>query len=58
MTIAIDYTDYWRAAIARHQELIAAGCLSPVGAIRVAGLGAAKDDNTDEQQQSEQEETQ
>ena len=44
--IEIDYTDYWRAALARHKALIAAGCLPMVGAIRVAA-GAKQDADED-----------
>jgi len=32
-----DRRAYWAAALALHRERIEAGCLSPVGAIRVSG---------------------
>lgn len=32
-----NWSAYWIAAIARHKAMIAAGCISPVGAIRVSG---------------------
>lgn len=43
-----DYTAYWAAALARHKAMIAAGCISPVGAIRVSG-GKRQDDEDQEQ---------
>lgn len=42
------YAAYWAAALARHRAMIAAGCLSPVGAIRVSG-GRKKDNDDDYQ---------
>jgi len=38
-----DYRAYWAALLKRHKALIAAGCISPVGCVRVGG-GAKKDD--------------
>ena len=30
-----DYAAYWAALLKRHKALIAAGCISPVGCLRV-----------------------
>jgi len=43
----INHAAYWAAALARHKAMIAAGCLSPVGAIRVSG-GAKKEEQVEE----------
>jgi len=43
---------YWAAALARHKAMIAAGCLSPVGAIRVSG-GKKEDKEEAETEESE-----
>ncbi len=43
---SIDYTAYWATALARHKAMIAAGCISPAGAIRVSP-GAKKEATED-----------
>lgn len=40
---APDYRAYWAALLKRHKALIAAGCISPVGCVRVGG-GAKKEE--------------
>lgn len=30
-----DYTAYWAELLARHRAYIAAGCISPIGVVRV-----------------------
>ncbi len=42
---APNYAAYWAAALERYRERIAAGCISPVGAIRVG----TKKEETEEQ---------
>lgn len=44
-----NYTAYWRAALARHKAMIAAGGISPVGAIRVSGGKKQDEDEQAEQ---------
>lgn len=44
---APNWSSYWRTAIARHHELIAGACISPVGAIRVRGLGNQEENSDD-----------
>ncbi len=46
-----DRRAYWAAALKHHREMIEAGCISPVGAIRV---GAKKEvEQTEEEQGNE-----
>ena len=40
-----NYSAYWAALLKRHKALIAAGCISPVGCLRVGG-GAKKEEET------------
>jgi hypothetical protein len=40
-----DWQPYWTAALKRHKDRVAAGCVSTVGAIRV-GKGKPEDDPT------------
>ncbi len=46
-----DRRAYWAAALARHREMIEAGCLSPACAIRVRG--GRKEEQTQEEQGDE-----
>lgn len=46
-----NYATYWAAALARHKAMIAAGCISPVGAIRVSG-GKKQDEDDGQGEQA------
>lgn len=41
-----NWSSYWQAVLARHRALIAAGCISPVGARRV---GVTREEREEEE---------